>query len=166
MKSSNRNKSMSISASTSISIQPTRYLLSRSRNSEFSHYLFEDGVSSADVKYSERQDQTNIHDLDEDQLVTINEFDDIDYLAATLKSQDEFMCVNCYENIPIAKVDDHSLKCCKPEANLSKIIDKIHKLIYNIREYKLGADDQYEYALIQLEDIAKNICEGTLVKFI
>jgi hypothetical protein len=167
MKKKHQNSLMSISASTSISVFPSRDMFSRSRNSgELSHYLFEDGISSVEVKTSERQEQIHLEELDENALNTVREYDDVDYLAATLRAEEVFMCVNCYESIPINQVDHHSIICCNPETDLDKIMDKVHKLVFTIREYKLDADLRHEYALIQLEEIGKSMCEGTSVSFI
>jgi hypothetical protein len=74
--------------------------------------------------------------------------------------------VNCYEIISIDDVNKHSFICYKPEIDLNKIIEKVDKFVYAIREFKLDTDDRYEYALIQLEDIGESICNGTSVNYI
>lgn len=167
MKKSHQNTLMSISASTSISVLPSKDLLSRSKNSgDFSHYLFEEGISSVDIKTSERQERVFLKNLDEDPLNTIKEFDDIDYFAATLRAQEVFMCMNCYETISIDDANKHSIICFKPEIDINKIIEKVDKFVYAIRELKIDTDDRYEYALIQLEDIGESIFNGTSVNYI
>ncbi|OMJ86856.1 hypothetical protein SteCoe_11567 [Stentor coeruleus] len=160
MKKSHQSTLMSISASTSMSFLPSKDLLSKSKNSgDFSHYLFEEGISSVDIKTSDRQERIYLYNLDENPLNTIKEFEDIDYFAATLRAQEQFMCVNCYDDISIDEVDKHSLICLKPEININKILEKVHKFIRAIREYKFDADFRYDYALIQLEDIGESIYE-------
>lgn len=148
------SSSFSIASSTSISIFPSRDLNSHRLNStEFSHFLLEGN----DLKTSERAEK--IEFSPEDELNTIREYEDIDENVVTIRPEPSIFCTNCYENIEVDDIDEHSMACVTPLECYKEVLSKLKNYLEWVRELKLGCKDIYLFPLILLEDIAKKILD-------
>lgn len=146
------NSSFSIASSTSISILPSRDIYSHRLNSaEFLRFLLEDDES----KNSGRVDKVEF--FPDDELNTIREFEDADENVATIRPEPYVFCTNCFDNIEVDFIDEHSMVCVKPLESYNKVLSKVRYFLAWVRELKLDCKDIYLFPLILLEDIAKKI---------
>lgn len=155
------NSSFSIASSTSISILPSRDIYSHRLNSaEFLRFLLEDEES----KTSERVNKVEF--FPDDELNTLREFDDADEDVATIRPEPYVFCTNCFDNIEVDYIDEHSMVCVRPLENFNKVLGKVRGFLYWVRELKVGCKDNYLFPLILLEDIANKILSNRNVRFI
>ena len=148
------------SSSISISVSKPKNQLFDEKNSTSPELLFSEKSSPKNLKLS-------LSDCKESsRLDTIREFEDVDENAPSIREENSLMCMNCYETLNLESIDPHSLVCTTPLHCSKNVYEKLNKLLGFIREKKYDAEKKQLYSLIQLEDIGKNIIQGTFVIFI
>jgi hypothetical protein len=149
------NSGFSISSSTSISVFPSHENTSRHLGSgELLNFLFDDKQLKARI--SEREEKL------EDEVETIQEYSNVDEDAPTLRSEPSVLCINCYENVHLEQIDEHSLICVKPVKNHFQIQEKLKNFLTWLRDFRTESRELYLYPCIVLEDIVKGILEETV----